>query len=129
MVPKKSANGTEMSGICQRMRASARRGVSGRFMAAMRSPPFEASIGGRNEGEQARSVERSCANARGSRGGCERSGAGTMSRRVVILDGYNLIMRTPQLAPGTGRTLAEAREKLVNLLRWAVGSGNADFIV
>jgi len=52
-----------------------------------------------------------------------------MSRRVVILDGYNLIMRVPQLEPGAGRSLAEAREKLLNLLRWAVGSGKADFIV
>src|SRR5262249_54810958 len=119
----------ESSGICRRMRASARSGVSGRLVAAMRSPPCEASIGGPNEGEQARSVERSWARARWSLGGRERSGAGTMSRRVVILDGYNLIMRVPQLAPGAGRTLAEAREKLVNLLRWAVGSGNADFIV
>jgi predicted RNA-binding protein with PIN domain len=44
-----------------------------------------------------------------------------MSERLVIVDGYNLILRTPQLKPGEGRTLAEAREKLENLLSWAMG--------
>ncbi|HTO89720.1 MAG TPA: NYN domain-containing protein [Candidatus Sulfotelmatobacter sp.] len=44
-----------------------------------------------------------------------------MSERLVIVDGYNLILRTPQLKPGDGRTLAEAREKLENLLSWAMG--------
>jgi len=43
-----------------------------------------------------------------------------MSERLVIVDGYNLILRTPQLKPGEGRTLSEAREKLENLLSWAM---------
>lgn len=48
---------------------------------------------------------------------------------LVIVDGYNLILRHPSLRPGAGRTLREAREKLVNLLSWAVGSGDAKFLV
>lgn len=49
--------------------------------------------------------------------------------RLIVVDGYNLILRSPSLKPGSGRTLREAREKLVNLLSWAVGSGDARFIV
>lgn len=50
--------------------------------------------------------------------------------RVVIIDGYNLIHRTPMLRPEKGRTLREAREKLVNLLSWAYGSGgDAHFLI
>ena len=49
--------------------------------------------------------------------------------RLVIIDGYNLIHRTPELRPEPGRTLREAREKLVNLLSWTVGSGEARFLV
>jgi predicted RNA-binding protein with PIN domain len=49
--------------------------------------------------------------------------------RLVIIDGYNLIHRAPTLRPGPGRTLQQAREKLVNLLSWAVGSGEARFLV
>lgn len=48
---------------------------------------------------------------------------------LIVVDGYNLILRSPQLKPGKGRTLAEARAKLVNLLSWAVGSGDARFLV
>jgi len=50
-------------------------------------------------------------------------------QRVIVVDGYNLVHRAPELKPGPGRTLREAREKLVNLLSWAVGSGEARFIV
>ena len=50
-------------------------------------------------------------------------------RRLIVVDGYNLIHRAPHLKPGPGRTLREAREKLVNLLSWAVGSGDARFLV
>ena len=50
-------------------------------------------------------------------------------QRLIIVDGYNLILRTPTLKPGEGRTLKESREKLVNLLSWAIGSGDARFIV
>lgn len=52
-----------------------------------------------------------------------------MESRLVIVDGYNLIHRTPALKPGPERTLREAREKLVNLLSWAVGAGEARFLV
>jgi predicted RNA-binding protein with PIN domain len=49
--------------------------------------------------------------------------------RLIIADGYNLILRSPALKPGPDRTLREAREKLVNLLSWAVGVGDARFLV
>jgi predicted RNA-binding protein with PIN domain len=52
-----------------------------------------------------------------------------VSRRIIIVDGYNLILRTPQLQPGEGRTLRESRDKLVNLLSWAMGGDQARFIV
>jgi predicted RNA-binding protein with PIN domain len=49
--------------------------------------------------------------------------------RLIVVDGYNLVLRAPLLKPGPERTLRESREKLVNLLSWAVGSGDAQFIV
>ena len=49
--------------------------------------------------------------------------------RLVIVDGYNLVLRSPALRPGPDRTLRESRDKLVNLLSWAVGSGDARFLV
>jgi predicted RNA-binding protein with PIN domain len=52
-----------------------------------------------------------------------------MSRRIVIVDGYNLILRTPRLRPGDGRSLADSRNKLVNLLSWAMGADQAKFVV
>ena len=52
-----------------------------------------------------------------------------MSDHVIIVDGYNLIHRTPALRPGPDRTLRQSREKLVNLLAWAFGHGDARFIV
>ncbi len=52
-----------------------------------------------------------------------------MEERLVIVDGYNLIHRTPALKPGPERSLREAREKLVTLLSWAVGAGDARFLV
>jgi predicted RNA-binding protein with PIN domain len=48
---------------------------------------------------------------------------------LIIIDGYNLIHRSPELRPGPDRTLEEARAKLVNLLSWTVGSGDARFVV
>ena len=51
-----------------------------------------------------------------------------MSDRLVIVDGYNLILRTPDLRPEGGRTLAESRQKLENLLAWTMGS-EARFLV
>jgi len=49
--------------------------------------------------------------------------------RLTVVDGYNLILRSPSLKPGPDRTLREAREKLINLLSWAVGTGDVRFIV
>ena len=51
------------------------------------------------------------------------------TERLIIVDGYNVILGTPQLKPGEGRTLREARTKLVNLLAWAFAPGGAQFIV
>ena len=50
-----------------------------------------------------------------------------MGDRLIIVDGYNVIHRSAALRPGAERTLRQAREKLVNLLSWAVGSGDARF--
>lgn len=52
-----------------------------------------------------------------------------MSERLVVLDGYNIVHRSPQLKPGPGRTLREAREKLVNLLSWMMGGEPVRFLV
>lgn len=52
-----------------------------------------------------------------------------MIQRLIIVDGYNVIHRSPALRPGPDRSLQESREKLVNLLSWAVGSGDARFVV
>lgn len=49
--------------------------------------------------------------------------------RTILIDGYNLILRSPAFRPDDRRDLAMAREKLVNLLSWAVGTGDAEFIV
>jgi predicted RNA-binding protein with PIN domain len=48
--------------------------------------------------------------------------------RLVVVDGYNLILRTPALRPGEGRTLRHSRNKLLSLLAWAVDPG-VHFIV
>lgn len=52
-----------------------------------------------------------------------------MSDRLIIVDGYNVIHRTPQLRPGDGRSLREAREKLVNLLSWMMGGESVRYLV
>ncbi len=52
-----------------------------------------------------------------------------MEQRLIVVDGYNLILRTPALRPEGGRTLRDSREKLLNLLAWAFGSGEARFLV
>lgn len=41
---------------------------------------------------------------------------------LIVIDGYNLIHRAPELRPQPGRTLRDARTKLLNLLAWAVGT-------
>ena len=52
-----------------------------------------------------------------------------MAERLIVIDGYNLILRTPELKPDSGRTLRESRQKLLNLLSWAFGVGEARFLV
>lgn len=52
-----------------------------------------------------------------------------MNGHLVVVDGYNLIHRSADLRPGPDRTLEEARDKLINLLSWTVGSGDARFLV
>ena len=53
----------------------------------------------------------------------------SVSERLIVVDGYNLILRTPQLKPDGTRTLRQSREKLVNLLSWGIGGGEARFLV
>jgi predicted RNA-binding protein with PIN domain len=50
-------------------------------------------------------------------------------QRLIVVDGYNLILRSPALRPEGGRTLRESRERLINLLSWTVGAGEARFLV
>jgi predicted RNA-binding protein with PIN domain len=52
-----------------------------------------------------------------------------MESRLVIVDGYNVILRSPRLKPGAGRTLRESRDKLVSLLSWMMGGNDVRFIV
>jgi predicted RNA-binding protein with PIN domain len=49
--------------------------------------------------------------------------------RLVILDGYNLILRSPRLRPGPSRTLRESRAMLINLLSWMMGGNDVRFLV
>jgi predicted RNA-binding protein with PIN domain len=49
--------------------------------------------------------------------------------RTVILDAYNVILRSPAFRPDERRDLAAAREKLVNLLSWTVGAGEVEFVL
>ena len=48
---------------------------------------------------------------------------------LIVVDGYNLVLRSPELRPGAERTLEQARDKLVNLLSWALGTGDARIVV
>jgi predicted RNA-binding protein with PIN domain len=52
-----------------------------------------------------------------------------MQPRLVIVDGYNLILRSPRLKPGANRTLRESRDKLVNLLSWMMGANDVRYLV
>ena len=52
-----------------------------------------------------------------------------MSDRLIVIDGYNLVHRSPQLRPGPDRSLRESREKLVNLLSWVMGGESARFLI
>lgn len=50
--------------------------------------------------------------------------------KTIILDGYNVILRSPAFRPDERRDLKASREKLVNLLSWALGgTGQVEFIV
>ncbi len=50
--------------------------------------------------------------------------------RRIVLDGYNVILRSPAFAPDERRDLEAARSKLENLLSWAVGSfGDVRFVI
>ena len=49
--------------------------------------------------------------------------------RIILIDGYNLILRSPAFRPDDRRDLAASRDKLVNLLSWAVGRGESEFVV
>lgn len=49
--------------------------------------------------------------------------------RTIIIDGYNLILRSPAFRPDERRDLATVRDKLVNLLSWALGRGDVEFYV
>lgn len=55
--------------------------------------------------------------------------AGPPVERTVIIDGYNLILRSPIFRPDERRDLAAARDKLVNLLSWTLGRGEVEFHV
>jgi hypothetical protein len=52
-----------------------------------------------------------------------------MDARLIVVDGYNVILRSPRLRPGPKRTLRESREKLLNLLAWMMGANDARFVV
>jgi predicted RNA-binding protein with PIN domain len=52
-----------------------------------------------------------------------------MQPRLVIVDGYNLILRSSRLKPGPNRTLRESRDKLVNLLSWMMGANDVRYLV
>lgn len=49
--------------------------------------------------------------------------------RLIIVDGYNVILRSERLKPGPGRTLRESRERLLNLLMWMMGGNDIRFHV
>ena len=52
-----------------------------------------------------------------------------MEGKLIFVDGYNVILRSPRLRPGEGRTLRESRDMLVNLLAWMMGANNARFVI
>ncbi len=52
-----------------------------------------------------------------------------MDARLIIVDGYNVILRSPRLRPDETRTLRDSRDKLVNLLSWMMGGNNVRFLV
>ena len=63
-----------------------------------------------------------------TRAGRPRDHAG-MDPRLVIVDGYNLILRSSRLKPGPNRTLRESRDMLVNLLSWMMGANDVRYLV
>lgn len=67
------------------------------------------------------------ASARGAR--AEGGSPEPVVERAIVIDGYNLILRSPAFRPDDRRDLRAARDKLVNLLSWAVGRGEIEFVV
>lgn len=49
--------------------------------------------------------------------------------RTILLDAYNVILRSPAFRPDEHRDLAAARTRLINLLSWAVGAGSVEFVL
>lgn len=52
-----------------------------------------------------------------------------MDARLIIVDGYNVILRSPRLKPGGTRTLRDSRDLLSNLLAWMMGANNVRFLI
>ena len=52
-----------------------------------------------------------------------------MEPKLILVDGYNVILRSPRLRPDENRTLSQSRDKLVNLLAWMMGANNVRFVV
>jgi predicted RNA-binding protein with PIN domain len=52
-----------------------------------------------------------------------------MEPKLILIDGYNVILRSARLRPDANRTLRESREKLINLLAWMMGANNVRFVV
>lgn len=52
-----------------------------------------------------------------------------MDARLIIVDGYNVILRSPRLKPGGTRTLRDSRDLLSNLLAWMMGGNNVRFLI
>jgi predicted RNA-binding protein with PIN domain len=52
-----------------------------------------------------------------------------MEPKLVLIDGYNVILRSARLRPDANRTLRESREKLINLLAWMMGANNVRFVI
>ncbi len=67
--------------------------------------------------------------AAGHTGGARPFPEARVEKRLIVVDAYNLILRTPALRPEPGRTLRDSRQKLLNLLAWALGTGDASFVV
>jgi predicted RNA-binding protein with PIN domain len=52
-----------------------------------------------------------------------------MEPKLILIDGYNVILRSARLRPDANRTLRQSREKLINLLAWMMGANNVRFVI